>query len=75
MDNLQWQRPSEVNTDAADVVEIADTDEGVLLRTASSDIAILVSRWAWNDFLGAVDAGEYNATLPSAKEILSRVDA
>ncbi len=73
MDLLQWQRPSEVNTGAAEAVEIADTEEGVLLRISSSDTAILISRWAWADFLGAADAGEYNATLPSAKEVLSRV--
>ncbi len=72
---LQWQRPSEVNTDAADAVEVADTAEGVLLRVSSCDTAILISRWAWADFLGAADAGEYDATLPSAREVLSRVDA
>ncbi len=75
MDLLQWQRPSEVNTDVADAVEVADTADGVLLRVSSSDITILVSRWAWADFLGAADAGEYDATLPSAREVLSRVDA
>jgi hypothetical protein len=75
MDVLQWQRPSEVNTDAADAVEIADTAEGVLLRVSSEETSILVSRWAWADFLAAADAGEYNATLSSAREVLKRIDA
>src|SRR5262249_50107261 len=66
MDALQWQRPSEVNTDAADVVEIADTAEGVLLRTSASDTAVLIDRGAWVDFSAAVNAGEYDAILPSA---------
>jgi hypothetical protein len=34
-DSLQWQRPSEVNTDECEAVEIADTEEGVLLRIGS----------------------------------------
>ncbi len=72
---LRWQHPSEVTTDPADAVEIADVAEGVLLKVRSSDIAILVSRWAWADFLAAADAGEYDATLPSAEEVLRLVDA
>jgi hypothetical protein len=70
MDPLQWQRPSEVNTDEGDAVEIADTEEGVLLRVSSGDDSVVISRWAWADFLAAADAGEYNATLPSAREVL-----
>jgi hypothetical protein len=70
---LQWQRPSEVNTDVADAVEIADVAEGVLLRISASDIAILISRWAWADFMAAAGAGEYDATLPSTREVLARL--
>jgi hypothetical protein len=72
---LQWQRPSEVNVDAADAVEIADTAEGVLLRTSASDTAVLISRGAWVDFMAAADAGEYDATLPSAGGVLDRPDS
>jgi hypothetical protein len=71
--DLQWQRPSETTTDPTDVVEVADTAEGVRLRNESGEV--LIDRWAWADFLAAANAGEYNATLPSAKEVLNRMDS
>jgi hypothetical protein len=70
---LQWQRPSEPTTDPADAVEIAITEEGIRMRNRTGEI--LIDRWAWGDLLAAADAGEYDATLPSAKEALSRLDA
>ncbi len=75
MDLLRWQRPGEVTTDPAEAVVVADVEEGVLVRVRYSDIAILVSRWAWADFLAAADAGEYDATLPSAEEALGMTGA
>lgn len=70
MNQIPWQRPSKIGPAATDVVEVADTDDGVLLRIYPGDLAFLISRWAWADFLTAVNAGEYDTTLPGAEECL-----
>jgi hypothetical protein len=57
------------------VVEIADTEDGVLFRVhPTGEFAFLISRWAWADFLAAVAAGEYDTTLPRVEDRLRRSD-
>lgn len=47
----------------AGAVEVTRTDGGVLLRTGTESPAVKISQWGWADFLSAVEAGEFDATL------------
>lgn len=76
MNRMEWQRPSEVHTDDGHAVEIADTEEGVVLRYSENDTeCVVIPRWAWADFVAAIEGGEFREILPSAREVFELVDA
>jgi hypothetical protein len=52
-----------VETASADAVEVTRDGDRVLLRTGPGAPPVSVSRWGWADFVGAVEAGEFDATL------------
>jgi hypothetical protein len=50
-------------TAPADAVEVTRDGDRVLLRAGPGAPPVGVSRWGWADFVGAVEAGEFDATL------------
>lgn len=57
MSEIPWHR-LKIGPEATDVLDVADTEDGVLLRTYPGNLAIVISWSAWADCVVAMNSGK-----------------
>jgi hypothetical protein len=63
VDELFRRIPDGASPTSAGAVDVTRDGDRVVLRTGPGAPAVEISTWGWADFLGAVQDGEFDATL------------
>jgi hypothetical protein len=67
-DSLLWIRPPSVDPTSTDVVEVAVSLVGVLLRvnsrTDGPSTPVPISMWGWGDFIAAIAGNDHEGEFP-----------
>lgn len=72
MSEIPWHR-LKIGPESSDVLEVADLEDGVLVRTYPGNLAILISWSAWTDFVVAMNSGEYDVNLFSGRRMFRTI--